>query len=97
MKVPSLLKCFIDGEAIAPEGGERFQDINPASGEVLCEVASATPTAIDAAVDSARRAQKAWIAMPAAERGRVLHRVAAILRDRKMELARLEVQDAGKP
>jgi len=97
LKVPYLLKCSIDGEAIAPEGGERFQDINPASGEVLCEVASATPTAIDAAVDSARRAQKAWIAMPAAERGRVLHRVAAILRDRKMELARLEVQDAGKP
>lgn len=97
MKVPYLLKCFIDGEPVAPEGGVEFQDINPATGQVLCDVASATPVAIDAAVASARRAQKEWIAVPAAERGRVLHRVATILRDRKQELAGLEVQDAGKP
>ena len=38
-----------------------------------------------------------WVALPAAERGRVLNRVAAILRERKQELARLEVLDTGKP
>ena len=45
-----------------------------------------------------RRTRSAqWIALPAAERGRVLTRVAALLRERKMELARLEVIDTGKP
>ena len=42
-------------------------------------------------------AQRQWVALPAAERGRVLNRVAAILRERKQELARLEVLDTGKP
>ena len=92
-----LLKSRTAGEDVAPAGGERFADINPATGEVLCEVAAADAATVDAAVTAARAAQRDWIRMPAAERGRVLNRVAAILRDRKDELARLEVLDTGKP
>jgi len=77
--------------------GERFTNVNPATGEVICEVTAADPGLVDEAVDSARQAQRAWLALSAAERGRVLNRVAAILRERKMELARLEVRDTGKP
>ena len=91
------LKSRIGGVERATAAGERFPDINPATGETICEVFSADAALIDEAVAAATKAQRAWIALPAAERGRVLNRVAALLRERKMELARLEVLDTGKP
>lgn len=93
----TLLKSRIAGADAAPEGGERFDNINPATGEVTCQVASADAALVDRAVGAAKTAQRQWIALAAAERGRVLGRVAAILRERKMDLARLEVLDTGKP
>ncbi|MGQ7792725.1 betaine-aldehyde dehydrogenase [Faunimonas sp. B44] len=97
MKIAPVLKSRIAGEDVAPEAGDRFADLNPATGEALCEVAAADAAIVDAAVAAAQRAQREWVAMPAAERGRVLNRVASRLRERKMELARLEVLDTGKP
>jgi betaine-aldehyde dehydrogenase len=94
---PALLKSRIAGEDVAPAGGERFPNIDPSIGELTCEVAAADAALLDRAVDAAARAQRQWAALPAAERGRVLGRVAAILRERKQELARLEVIDTGKP
>jgi betaine-aldehyde dehydrogenase len=93
----TLLKSRIAGADLAPPKGERFDDINPATGEVICEVAAADAGLVDHAVETAKEAQKKWIALAAAERGRVLNRVAALLRERKQELARLEVLDTGKP
>jgi betaine-aldehyde dehydrogenase len=92
-----LLRSRIAGEDVAPRRGERFADINPATGEVICEVAAADAALVDQAVAAAREAQRRWVALPAAERGRVLNHVAAILRARKQELARREVLDTGKP
>lgn len=97
MPSPKILASRIAGKDRAPENAARFPDINPATGEVLCEVAAADQALVDEAVAAARAAQKIWVATPAAERGRVLNRVAALLRERKMELARLEVLDTGKP
>lgn len=97
MASEKILRSRIAGDDRAPENGPRFDDINPATGEILCEVLAADAALIDEAVAAARAAQRIWIALPAAERGRVLNRVAAILRERKMELARLEVLDTGKP
>jgi betaine-aldehyde dehydrogenase len=94
---PKVLKSRVAGEDLAPQGGERFENVNPATGEALCEVAAADAALIDRAVAAARSAQREWVTRPPAERGRVLNRVAAILRERKMELARLEVLDTGKP
>jgi betaine-aldehyde dehydrogenase len=78
-------------------GGEPFTSINPANGEVLAEVSAASAADVDDAVKAATVAQHAWTAMPPAERARVLHRVSQRLRDKRMELARIEVIDAGKP
>ncbi|MGH6924059.1 MAG: betaine-aldehyde dehydrogenase [Propylenella sp.] len=97
MPTPALLKSRIAGADCAPNDGERFIDINPATGAVICEVAAADAVLLDGAVEAAALAQKAWIALPASERGRVLNRVAALLRERKRELALLEVLDTGKP
>ena len=92
-----MLKSRIAGEDLAPANGDRFDNINPATGEAICEVAAADATLVERAVEAAKEAQRKWVALAAAERGRVLNRVAALLRERKQELARLEVLDTGKP
>nr|WP_246549234.1 betaine-aldehyde dehydrogenase [Ancylobacter oerskovii] len=75
----------------------RFETVNPATGEVLAEIAIDGAAEVDAAVAAATQGQRAWAAMTGAERGRILKRVADLLRSRNDELARLETQDTGKP
>jgi betaine-aldehyde dehydrogenase len=71
--------------------------IYPATGERLGAVHAATPTVVEAALSSAEAAQAGWAAMTGAERGRVLTRAAAILRERNRKLSELETMDTGKP
>jgi betaine-aldehyde dehydrogenase len=76
---------------------DSFTTRNPATGEVLATIKVAGPAEIDAAVEAARGAQRAWAARTGAERGRILRRAADILRSRNAELAELETRDTGKP
>ena len=91
------LGVHIDGERAEATSGELFDSINPATGEVIARVGQASQSDVDRAVASAASGFEAWSATPAAERGRILNRAAAILRERNEELARLEVIDTGKP
>ena len=86
-----------DGARTAPQAGERFASINPATGEVLGMVTVAGSAQVNAAVARAVRAQPIWAAMTGADRARILNRAAAILRSRNHELAELESRDTGKP
>ncbi len=85
----------------APRGtagaGGPFKVINPANGAVLAELSADGAAQIDAAVLRAQSAQKKWAALSGAERGRVLHRAARLLRERNEELAVLETRNTGKP
>jgi betaine-aldehyde dehydrogenase len=81
----------------APQAGERFASVNPATGEVLGYVRVAGAAEVNAAVRAAQRAQPGWAATSGAERARILRRAAAILRERNRELAELETRDTGKP
>ncbi|MEG3155539.1 betaine-aldehyde dehydrogenase [Sphingomonas sp. RB1R13] len=74
-----------------------FDTINPASGDVLATLPIDGPEQIDAAVERAKAAQRDWAARPGVERGRILHKAAALLIERNDELARLETKDTGKP
>jgi betaine-aldehyde dehydrogenase len=76
---------------------DSFTTINPATGEVLATLRVAGPADIDAAVESAQKAQREWAARTGAERGRILRKAAEILRARNAELAELETRDTGKP
>jgi betaine-aldehyde dehydrogenase len=87
---------YIDG-AYRSTSGATFATINPATGEILAELEIAGPAEIDRAVAAAKRAQATWGTMPGAERGRILKRVADLLRQRNAELAELETHDTGKP
>ncbi|HEV7755053.1 MAG TPA: aldehyde dehydrogenase family protein, partial [Mycobacteriales bacterium] len=86
---------FVDGEFTAGSG--TFKTVNPATEEVLAEVAEAGPADVDRAVAAARRAFGPWSALPARERGKYLFRIARILQERSRELAVLESLDNGKP
>src|SRR5918911_5519866 len=86
---------FIDGE-FTP-GKDVFKTVNPASEEVLAEVAMAGPEDVDRAVAAGRRAFEPWSALPGAERAKYLFRIARIIQERSRELAVLESLDNGKP
>lgn len=88
---------FIDGEFREAAEGKVFKTLSPASEEVLSEVADAGEADVDAAVRAARTAFASWSALPGAERGKYLFRIARILQERSRELAVLESLDNGKP
>ena len=72
-------------------------DTNPATGEVLAELACATAEEVEASVLRARRAQPQWQAMPVTKRAEVIRRFQGLLRDRTQEVAQLICREAGKP
>jgi aldehyde dehydrogenase (NAD+) len=87
---------FINGSFV--DGSSSFKTINPASEEVLAEVASASREDVDKAVKAARTAfSKTWGKMPGKERAKYLYRIARIIQERSRELAVLESLDNGKP
>lgn len=88
---------YINGRYQDATSGETFITRNPATGEVLAEVQQASLADVDQAVAAAQQGFKVWSAMSGAERGRILMRAVAILRERNDELAMLEVLDTGKP
>jgi aldehyde dehydrogenase (NAD+) len=88
---------FVNGEFTAGAGGS-LKTVNPATEEVLAEVAVAGQADVDTAVAVARRAfENVWGPMPGRERAKYLFRVARIVQERSRELAVLESLDNGKP
>ncbi len=94
-------KLFIGGEWREASGGRMFETVNPATGEVLTQVAEATAADVDEAVMAARRvfddSEHPWRKMSASERGRLLWRIADAVERNIDELAELETLDNGKP
>lgn len=89
---------FIDGTFVDPTDGGSFKSINPASEEVLAEVAEAGAQDVERAVRAARRAyDKVWGPMPGRDRAKYLYRIARLIQERSRELAVLESLDNGKP
>lgn len=88
---------FINGEFVDGTG-RAFKTVNPATEEVLAEIAEASDADVDEAVKAARRAYtRVWSRMPGAERAKYLYRIARIIQERARELAVLESIDNGKP
>lgn len=79
--------------------GKTFQTINPATEEVICEVAEGDKEDVDLAVHAARAAFEsgAWSRMDARDRGRLLLKLADLMESNLDELAALETLDNGKP
>jgi acyl-CoA reductase-like NAD-dependent aldehyde dehydrogenase len=90
---------LIDGARADASDGKTFDVFDPSTGERLATVAKATKADVDRAVKSAQAAMdaKAWGGLAPAERGRIMWRIAAAIRERAEELATLESRDNGKP
>jgi aldehyde dehydrogenase (NAD+) len=92
-------KMLIDGKWVNSVSGRTFETINPATGQVIANVAEGEKADIDRAVVAARKAfeKGPWRTMAARERGRLLTRLADLIEENKEELAALETLDNGKP
>ena len=89
---------FINGREVEAADGGTFATVNPATEEILAQVARATPADVDRAIRAARRAQRrSWGELPGRERAKYLFRIARILQERSREFAVLETMDSGKP
>jgi betaine-aldehyde dehydrogenase len=88
---------FIGGVWSAGSGGGTFAVVNPASEEVIAEVAAGNPSDVDRAVAAAVLAQKSWGQTSGNERATFLRAIGEAIKTRQSDLARLEVMDNGKP
>ncbi len=90
--------AFIEGAFTPAAADERFESVNPATGEVLGQVASCAEVDVDRAVAAARRAfdDRRWAGQHPRDRKVVLLRLAELIRDNADELALLDSLDAGK-
>src|SRR5260221_140334 len=91
-------RLWIDNEYVDPIEGGTFETYNPANGFVLANVAAGTAADIDRAVKVARRAleSRPWSTMDAADRGRLLLKLADLVEAHAPELAVLESLNSGK-
>jgi aldehyde dehydrogenase (NAD+) len=91
-------RILINNEWIESQSGKTFATINPCTGEEICRVSEADAADVDKAVKAARKAfHGPWQKMSAAERGRLLTRLAELVEQHADELASLETLDNGKP
>lgn len=88
---------YYDGKKQAANSAHHFDNINPATGKVTHTVRSASKDDVEAAILSAKSGFRIWSVMTSAERGRILKKAAEILRSKNDKIARVEVEDTGKP
>ena len=95
----SPLEHYIDGRFVAAHSGRLIDVIDPATQQVIGQVGDGDAADVDAAVAAARRAFDAgpWVETTGQERGRMLFRIAQVIRDHAAELAELETRNNGKP
>jgi aldehyde dehydrogenase (NAD+) len=91
-------QLFINGEWRDAAGRKTIEVVNPATEEVIAEVASAEQADVDAAVAAARAAfDGPWSRLSARERGRIVWKIGEKLMEKADEIARLETLHNGKP
>src|SRR5438270_4378094 len=92
-------KLFIGGRWVESSGGKTFATYDPATGDVLANVAEANAEDVDRAVAAARKSfdRGTWRDLPPAERAKVLWKIGDMIEDRANEFAQLETLDNGMP
>lgn len=94
---PVRHQLFIKGRFVDAEDGDTLATHNPHDNSVIAHVAMAGRADVDKAVRAAQAAFPAWSRMAAADRGRILLRLADLIEANADELATLESLDTGHP
>ncbi len=89
-----MITHLINGKQVKSE--TTFDNINPATGKVIAQVANGGQVEIDAAVAAAKAAFPAWAATPVKERARLMHNVGELITQHVPELAEMESTDCGQ-
>jgi betaine-aldehyde dehydrogenase len=97
LRSPIRHQLFIDGRFVDAASGQTLPTLNPHDNRRIADVAMAGTVDVDRAVAAAERAFPAWSRRPAAERGRVLLKLADLIEANAEDLARLESLDTGHP
>src|ERR1700745_2042956 len=87
---------FIGGKFVEPVEGRYFDNPSPVTGGKLCEIARSTAADIELALDAAHKAKDAWGKTAAADRARVLNKIADRMEAKAELLALVETLDNGK-
>jgi 1-pyrroline dehydrogenase len=90
-------KNFVGGDWVESAGGDTMEVLNPATGEVIAEVASSTAEDADRAVEAAKNALPEWLETTPGERADMLFKLADLIEENAEELAALESKNVGKP
>ncbi|HCV97185.1 MAG TPA: aldehyde dehydrogenase, partial [Stenotrophomonas sp.] len=88
---------FIGGQWVAPRSGQYFENTTPVTGKVFTEVARSNAEDIDAALDAAHAAKRAWAETSTTARANILNKIADRIEDNLELLAHAETWDNGKP
>ncbi len=97
IKVRRHYDNFIGNEWVPPVKGQKFENISPIDGSVVCTIARSTAEDIELALDAAYKVVDAWGRTPAAERALVLNKIADRMESKLQSLAPVEAIDNGKP
>src|SRR5881397_2986789 len=96
-KTAEKIQNFIDGQFVDPVGGKYLDNIEPATGKPYSQVADSDTREVDLAVAAAEKAFAGWSQTSAADRSRILLRIADLIERDLEKLARAESIDTGKP
>ncbi|XP_063056890.1 4-trimethylaminobutyraldehyde dehydrogenase A [Engraulis encrasicolus] len=89
--------CFWNGSRVKPKGGKSTEPVyEPATGRQLCELVTCGEEDVDQAIKSAHAAYLKWSKLAGMERARIMLDAARLIRERRTEIARVEVVNNGK-
>ena len=88
------IQHLINGQAV--DSSSTFETVNPATQEVLAEVAAGGEAEVHAAVAAAKAAFPKWAGLPASERARLMRRLGELIAQHVGDIARTETQDTGQ-
>jgi len=97
VQVKTRYENFIGGKWVAPLKGEYSTDLSPATGQPITQVPRSTTEDIELALDAAHAAKTRWGETSAAERARVLNKIADTIEANLEMLAVTESWENGKP
>lgn len=95
--LPKHLDLFYNNEWHKPQDGEYREISGPGDGLLICKAAFAGEQDTVAALQAAKEAQPRWNAVPPLQRGKLLKKAAALLREHAGELAMLDALNIGSP
>jgi 5-carboxymethyl-2-hydroxymuconic-semialdehyde dehydrogenase len=88
------IQHLINGQSVA--GSDYFETVNPATQQVLAEVASGGEAEVNAAVAAAKAAFPKWAATPATERAKIMRKLSELIAQHVPEIAETETRDCGQ-